>query len=301
MRVILFFVDGIGLAPAGINNPFSTTATPCLDRLLGGSRLTSEAVGKSTEVATLNALDATLGVQGLPQSATGQTALFTGLNAAKVMGRHVSGFPPEPLRRILQTDGILKKILSAGKKAVFLNGYRPEFAADLTGGNRCFAATTLINLYAGLPFYSFEDMAAGHSLYSDITNEVLHAMGFEVPYLSPEEAGKILVQKVAAYDFLLFEYFLTDMVAHKQDRSKAAECLSVIDRFVGSVIAHLDLAETLFILTSDHGNLEDLTSGNHTANRVPCLLVGAKQHQLQAPLISLLDISPFILRSLNNE
>lgn len=297
MRVILFFIDGLGLGPAGVNNPLSTTPTPCIDRLLGGLRLTGDAIGVSTELATLHALDATLGVPGLPQSATGQSTLFTGINAARVMGRHVSGFPPERLRNLLRQEGILKKILLSGKQPVFFNGYRPEFFTELAGGSRCFAATTLLNLYAGLPFYSFADMAAGRSLYSDITNEVLHGMGFEVPYVSPEEAGKALAQKSAVHDFLLFEYFLTDMVAHKQDRIKAAQCISLIDRFVGSIIAQLDLTETLFILTSDHGNLEDISTGNHTANRVPCLLVGAGHYQT-ATLDSLEDVSPVILRCL---
>jgi hypothetical protein len=39
-------------------------------------------------------LDASLCVPGLPQSATGQAALLTGLNAPELMGRHIEGFPP---------------------------------------------------------------------------------------------------------------------------------------------------------------------------------------------------------------
>jgi len=297
MRVILFFIDGLGLGPAGADNPLSTTPTPCIDRLLGGRRLTSDSIGVSTEVATLYALDATLGVPGLPQSATGQTTLFTGQNAARVEGRHVSGFPTERLRKLLQQEGILKKILVSGKKPVFFNGYRPEFYTELAMGSRCFAATTLLNLYAGLPFHSFADMAAGRSLYSDITNEVLQEMGFEVPYVSPEAAGKTLAQKAADCDFLLFEYFLTDLVAHQQDRTKAAQCITLIDRFIGSIVAQLDLTETLFMLTSDHGNLEDLSTKNHTSNYVPCLLAGAG-HRRPTSLLSLEDVSPLILRYL---
>ena len=40
-----------------------------------------------------------LGIEGLPQSATGQTALFTGINAAQLLGRHLFGFPNQPFRR----------------------------------------------------------------------------------------------------------------------------------------------------------------------------------------------------------
>lgn len=300
MRVVLFFIDGLGLAPANDHNPLHTTPTPCLERLLGGKRLTLEAVGTSTETATLLALDATLGVGGLPQSATGQTTIFTGVNAAKAVGRHVSGFPIEPLRKILRAEGILKKIVEMGKKPVFFNGYRPEFFTELNGGNRCYSATTLLNLYAGLHFQSFEDMAAGRSVYSDITNEVLQAMGFAVPYLDPLEAGRILAQNAAAHDFLLFEYFLTDMVAHKRNREKAAYCVSVIDTFLTGIVSSLNLSDTLIVITSDHGNLEDLSTANHTINPAPCLLIGAG-HNRPNTLADLTDLAPFILACLQEK
>lgn len=297
MRVILFFIDGLGLAPAGEHNPLATTPTPCLNRLLGGFDLTHEAVGVSTENATLLALDACLGVPGLPQSATGQTTLFTGVNAAKAVGRHVRGFPTDPLRKILAEKGLLKQILAAGKKPVFLNGYRPEFYELLDAGQQYFSATTLMNLYAGLHFHSFEDMAAGRSVYSDITNEVLHALGFDVPYLSPEAAGKILAENAAAHDFLLFEYFLTDMVAHKRDQQKVAYCLTVIDQFLSSILSHLDLSQTLLLLTSDHGNLEDLSTGSHTLNPVPLLLVG-QGHKTPPQISDLTEVAPFVMSCL---
>jgi 2,3-bisphosphoglycerate-independent phosphoglycerate mutase len=298
MRVILFFIDGMGLAPAGEHNPLSTTPTPCLSRLLGGKNLTIDAVGTITETASLLALDATLGVPGLPQSATGQTTLFTGLNAAKAEGKHVRGFPTEPLRNILAAEGILGKITRNGGSAVFLNGYRPEFFMQIEEYQRFYSATTWMNLYAGLPFHSFEDMAAGRSVYSDITNEVLHAMGFDVPYMSPEEAGKILADRAALHDFLLFEYFLTDMVAHKRDYKKTSYSINVIDRFLASALTHLDLSDTQIIITSDHGNLEDLSVSRHTNNPVPFLLIGAG-HENPPALSNLTQVTPYILSLLN--
>jgi 2,3-bisphosphoglycerate-independent phosphoglycerate mutase len=300
MRVILFFIDGLGLAPAGKHNPLSTTPTPCLNRLLGGRNLTQEAVGSITEHAALLALDAALGVPGLPQSATGQTTLFTGINAPKAINRHVRGFPTEPLRKILAAEGILGKASRLGLKATFLNGFRPEFFTQLENGHRFYSATTLMNLYAGLPFYTFEDMAAGRSVYSDITNEVLHAMGFDVPYVAPEAAGRILARQAAAHDFLLFEYFLTDMVAHKRDYQKTAYCLSVIDRYLESALQHLDLSDTQVIITSDHGNLEDLSVGGHTCNPVPFLIIGAG-HENPPAISDLSQVTPYILSLLFNQ
>ena len=38
-------------------------------------------------------VDPKLGVKGIPQSATGQTSLLTGVNAQGVLGYHKSGYP----------------------------------------------------------------------------------------------------------------------------------------------------------------------------------------------------------------
>jgi hypothetical protein len=299
VRVVLFFIDGLGLAPSGKNNPLSTTDTPCLNKLLGGRDLTIDAVGIPDTLAALQALDASLGMPGCPQSATGQTTLFTGVNAPKALGRHLRGFPNEPLRNILKAEGILKKIASMGKKPTFLNGFRPEFFTLLSEGKVCFSASTMLNLYADLPFYTFEDMAAGRSVYSDITNEVLHELGHQVPLVTPEAAGETLVRAADHYDFVLFEYFLTDMIGHKRDREKAAKCIDTIDRFLGSVTSNLDFGDTMLIITSDHGNLEDLSSGTHTTNPVPLLLLGPGAHTV-SPLTDLTDILPFIMNILDS-
>ena len=89
-RVVFVFIDGVGLAPASSDNPLARHSTPTIDDLLGGS-LTLER-RRLGEKVLLGALDATLGVEGLPQSATGQTALFTGVNAAAEVGNPSSAF-----------------------------------------------------------------------------------------------------------------------------------------------------------------------------------------------------------------
>ena len=93
MSIIFLFIDGVGLAPPGKNNPFSVVATPCLSSLLDGKTLTLDAADRTYDRSSLLSLDATLGVKGLPQSATGQATLFTGVNAARLLGFHLRGFP----------------------------------------------------------------------------------------------------------------------------------------------------------------------------------------------------------------
>ncbi len=87
-KLLFLFLDGVGLGeddPA--TNPFASTPMPHLTELLGGHRLVSDGFqdgdGKlltDNARASLLAMDACLGVEGLPQSATGQAALFTGKN-----------------------------------------------------------------------------------------------------------------------------------------------------------------------------------------------------------------------------
>jgi hypothetical protein len=298
MRVVLFFIDGLGLAPAGENNPLATTDTPALNSLLGGLDLTSEAAGFSGSQAALLALDATLGMPGSPQSATGQTTLFTGRNAAELLGRHLNGFPNARLRRLLADEGLLRKINEAGHSATFLNCYRPSFFAELDSGRDRFSATTLLNYYAGLPFRTFRDMQNGEAVCADITNEWFRFKGFDLPVVSPEQAGKRLANVAHRYDFLLFEHFLTDLVGHRRCREKAGALTVVLDRFIGSVLDGLELSETLFVLTSDHGNFEDLQTAGHTRNPVPLLLIGARPREIQAPA-DLTGVAPYILQALD--
>lgn len=298
MKTVMLFIDGLGLAPGGPANPLASAPTPNLRRLLSGTPLTMEAVGHHGEKAALFAIDATLGVPGLPQSATGQTTLFTGVNAAKVLGSHVRGFPTEPLRQILRQEGMTKKIIEKGYTATFLNSYRPLFFELTPDDVQYFSASTLLNMYAGLPFRTFADMAAGRAVYNDITNRFLVDNGYDVEPRTPEEAGRILATVAADYDFLLFEHFKSDTVGHKADVAAATEVIEFLDCFIGSIIDNLDLENTLLIVTSDHGNLEDSTTGSHTLNPVPLLLAGAGCHKLP-PVSDLTGVAPLVFAALH--
>ncbi|MBS4021148.1 MAG: alkaline phosphatase family protein [Dethiobacter sp.] len=300
MKVVFLFIDGLGLGPAGKDNPLSTTPTPNLNHLLGGRDLTIEAAGYSGEMAVLYPLDATLGLPGCPQSATGQTTLFTGVNAAKAVGRHINGFPNEELRKILASEGMLRKIVSAGYKATFVNSYRPEFFAIEQPEKGSFSASTMLNLYAGLPFRKFEDMARGEAVYFDITNRILPSLGHDVPPVTPELAGQRVAAVAKGYDFIFFEHFLTDIVGHKRSPENAAETIITLDRFIGSLVQSLDLQQTRLIITSDHGNIEDLTSRTHTRNPVPLLMVGTGINLLTAPA-DLTGVVPLIMQILNGK
>ena len=94
MGIILIFIDGLGL---GLDdpeiNPLLTADLSNIQNLLQVGP-TQKAVGPGIIRPNwiIKAIDARLGVSGLPQSATGQTTLFTGVNAPKITGRHINAF-----------------------------------------------------------------------------------------------------------------------------------------------------------------------------------------------------------------
>lgn len=302
MRVIVIFIDGIGLGELSPENPFVFTETPFLTTLLRGNPLTREMSGFHDKEATLGALDAQLGVPGLPQSATGQAALFTGINAPRHLGYHLNGFPNRTLRGLLAAEGIFASLREEGYRCTFVNAYRPQFFEKLKQGlpGRRHSCSTLITYYGKLHFYSIDDLKTGKALYMDLTNKLLNKMGYPIPEISPEEAGKRLIDIGANYDFSLFEFFISDYAGHLADREEAGRVLSDLDRFLGAVVEHFEPGKTLLIITSDHGNIEDLSHGKHTLNRVPVLLIGAEavRRKIIPMLHDLTDIKPAIRTAL---
>jgi len=94
MRLLFFFIDGIGLGennPA--SNPFAKAKMPIITSLLGGRHLVKNSAPYHNIRASLLAIDACLGVNGVPQSATGQAALLTGKNIPQAVGYHFGPWP----------------------------------------------------------------------------------------------------------------------------------------------------------------------------------------------------------------
>lgn len=303
MRLLFVFIDGLGLGKAEPANPFFGLETPGLSSVLGGKSLVAETSGFNGKTATLLGLNATLNIDGLPQSATGQASIFTGLNAPAYMGGHYNGFPDEKLRKILALKGIFKQLKRKGYKATFANAYRPPFFELLRRGlpgNR-YSCSTLITYYGGLRFNGLEDLKNGKALFMDITNDILKRMGFEIPLITPESGAERLAEISANYDFTLFEYFLSDLAGHMADLPEARRVISILDRFIAALVGAIDFQETMIIITSDHGNLEDLNSRNHTLNDVPALLIGDKvvRSDLIPGLQRITDLFNAVLKTLS--
>jgi 2,3-bisphosphoglycerate-independent phosphoglycerate mutase len=297
--VLFLFLDGVGLAPAGPGNPLSSVPMPHLERLLGGPLVLETVAGLGRRSApsgsdglVLRALDARLGVPGLPQSATGQTSLFTGVNAAALLGEHVTAHPTARLRQVIAEHSLLKRAAAAGKRVFFANAHSEQFWQMIREGKRRLAASTLTAMAAGVQIPTLDDLAHGRALLWDITHEIASThLGYQVPLLEPGAAGSRLAHLAAEFDLLLFESFLPDLAGHR--RIEPAWVLHRLDEFLGALLAHRS-PQTTLVLSSDHGNVEDTTTKMHTANSVPLLAVGpGAGHFRQATAIT--DVAPAIL------
>src|SRR5205823_2710229 len=132
------------------------------------------------------------------------------------------------------------------------------------------------------------------------TNAMLVEAGFDVAPRTPEEAAAVLVDVAHKHRFTLYEYFITDRVGHAQDMDAALSVLTNLARFVRAVLARVDLTRTTVMLTSDHGNIEDLSARNHPLNPVPTLAWGANAAHVRARVRDLADITPTILHILTS-
>ena len=235
---------------------------------------TQKPVSGSGPPALAYGLDASLGVRGLPQSATGQTTILTGVNAAAAMGKHLSGFPGPSLRSTLEQHSILKRVREAGLSASFLNAFGPRFF-EMAETQRRLSATSLATLASGAPFRTWADLLEGRAVVHDLTHWRVREWGYDLPLRSAEEAGAIIAQEAAKQDFSLFEYFETDRAGHDQDLERARRCLSDLDRALNVALMRLDPSSTTVIVASDHGNVEDASVKTHTLNPAFFALWGA--------------------------
>jgi hypothetical protein len=306
-RVLLVFIDGVGIGrPDAAANPL--VGLPILGSLLPGDWHPPDGGGRPDRLpvpvresplprgGVARATDASLGMPGLPQSATGQTTLFTGVNAAAQLGHHLYGYPGPVLRKILVEHAILKRAVEAGRRAAFLNGYRPLFfELGESIWDRPMSASSWNNRAAGLPFMTVQDILERRALYHDFTNREPIERGIDLPAWSPEEAGEVLVEAAAGHDLAIYEYFLTDRVGHTGDHARARSIAGGLDRFLGSAVAAADLSEQTIVVTSDHGNIDDMNSRSHTLNPVPTLVWGADAAALAARLERLEDFAGALL------
>jgi 2,3-bisphosphoglycerate-independent phosphoglycerate mutase len=291
--VIFIFLDGVGLGKNDREiNPFARFSNDFFNAFAGGEH---RVPGYLIET------DAHMGIPGLPQSATGQTALFTGYNGPQILGRHVNGYPTFTLRPYFKEKNILKVFNENGLNASLINSYSEKYLERLTHprAERMLSASSLMQKHSGKPYFTTEDYLAGKSLYMDLTNWFLRKHGLNIPMVSARSNGRKLANIAKNYDLVIFEYFFTDKVGHEQSMGAARKVLKHVEDFLAGLWEELDVDTQTVIVSSDHGNFEDLSVKTHTKNKVGTLVYGRSANIFRDELKYLYDIPRLILK-LNN-
>lgn len=265
-------MDGVGLGNPGKENPFYTDRYESFELLTGGSfDNKAEAIISNSHI--FKPIDANLDVEGLPQSGTGQTTLFSGVNAAKVIGKHFGPYPHSGIKYLLKEQSIFNAAIEAGKKPYFMNAYPPLFFKIAEKRSR-WSCTTLMVKSSGVRLNSTVEIMNETALTAEIIQEAWRdQLGIEIPIITEKEAAQRLLEVVPDYDLVLYEYYLTDKAGHSQDPDNARRVLNTLDAFLFHIIQSKESSDILFI-TSDHGNLEDLSTKSHTFNNVPLFVLG---------------------------
>jgi bisphosphoglycerate-independent phosphoglycerate mutase (AlkP superfamily) len=102
------------------------------------------------------------------------------------------------------------------------------------------------------------------------------------------------------YDFSWFDYWISDYAGHKRDMARAVELLEDFDKVLGGLAKAWESRPDLLVLTSDHGNLEDLNKRGHTNNPVPAMLLGPLETRraFSTALNDLSDFAPAVLSTI---
>ncbi|NTV45696.1 MAG: hypothetical protein HGB11_04055 [Chlorobiales bacterium] len=300
MKLVFVFLDGVGLAPRFPLNPFFHTPTKRIFDAIGAGFFYEEANLCSSNVL-FQPIDAGMGVEGHGQSGTGQFSIYTGLNGAKIFGRHHGPYLPSTLRTTLAEKNIYARLDLLGMTSCYANAYPERFiqaCLDLRENGKIRSSVLFeASVLQGLPILGANHVKNGTAISGDIINwwwgQNPRDGDLSVPVISGEEAAQNLLALSRQFDAVFFEFFLADLSGHGRIKTEPGQIIQRLDEFIGHLIFNLS-SDTLFVLTSDHGNFEDLSHTQHTLNPVPLLVVG-KDAEHFAPVTAIDQILPVLI------
>lgn len=282
MKILFLFIDGVGLREPAADNPVNPEVCPALCRLIADHGIP---------------IDANLTVEGLPQSATGQATMFTGMNAPVYMGRHCEGFPNLALRQKIEAYNLFLALKQRRKRVKFANAYLVDDVAELSA-HRYKSVTTVMGLSVPESLSNVGDLMADRAVTQDITRVTIQDRYPDIPVIVPEAAALHLFEIARRYDFTLYEFFQTDVSGHSLDYARACAVLSIYDRFLAALVRYTSAAGITLVMTADHGNIETMNERTHTRNPVPFIAYGPREAEIRARVKSLVDVTPALLRVL---
>ncbi len=270
----MIFLDGVGIGREDYQfNPFFKYKFLFIEHFFGKvPSLNNPVIINSGNF--LFPTDAALGVDGLPQSGTGQVSILCGINAPAYIGKHFGPFPYSTTIPVIKEKNIFTAVKSMGYPAAFANAYPAVFFDYLKAGKHRLSTTSMSARLSKTKLNTVTDLRKGKAVTAEITNERWNLkLGYRLPVIRPETAANRLLKIASANAFTLFEYFLTDHVGHGRYDDNISKVIAVLDAFLYAVLDRIKRDEMTLIICSDHGNFEDLSVKTHTLN--PALTISA--------------------------
>lgn len=274
MATLFFFIDGFGIGKRSKNNPLYNQGL--WKHLIGLKGLTSNNIISKKNYCVIPT-DAHLGIKGIPQSASGQSALFTGQNAPKLVEGHITGFPGETLKALIEEHSFLKRMKEKGFDVTSANAYSKKYFKEVKERNRRVSASTLTIQASKVPFRMMEELQEGRAVFMDITHHFLKLRYPHLKTIGTKRAAKNMLGLLEDHDLVMFEYFLTDYMGHRGTKQDKKLILKNLNGFLKALVQNADLKKHTIVICSDHGNIEEATSRKHSHNKVPTIVFSKNQ------------------------
>lgn len=124
------------------------------------------------------------------------------------------------------------------------------------------------------------------------------------PQMSAKEVGEKTLECIEnGFDFIVVNFANGDMVGHTGDFEAGIKAVESVDKELGAIISLAQKRGYSLILTSDHGNCEEMKNAkgemltNHTIGDVWCFLLDRRVKKIKNG--SLANVAPSILKLLN--
>ncbi|MEW6004994.1 MAG: metalloenzyme [Stygiobacter sp.] len=292
---LMIFIDGVGIGKKDfVNNPFFKFNFKTFNEYFKEfPTIDNHFIKKNNSF--IFPIDATMGIPDIPLSGTGQTSIFCGVNASKIIGKHFGPFPYSTLIPIIKEKNIFYELKKKKRKVEFVNAYPKIFFDYVNSGKKRLSVTTLSCLLSDVPLHKISDLHKGKALSAEIDNERLKTkLGYKLKILKPATAANRLIKIASKNNFTLFEIFHTDHLGHGRYIDKLEYFSKVLDEFLFKILTKLPKNMNLLIC-SDHGNYEDLSIKMHTLNPALGIASGPDAKILSSRIKALYDIKSVIM------
>lgn len=297
-NILMVFLDGVGIGKKdALINPFFKYGFKAFENIFKNiPSLNNQFLTNGTHF--LFPTDATLGVEGLPQSGTGQASLFCGFNAPKFVGKHFGPYPYSTTIPILQKESILIYFKEKYNSSFFANAYPKAFFDYINSGRSRLSVTTLTCKLTGIKLNHVTEVRTGKALTAELTNERWNQrLGYRLKVIKPKTAARRLLRIAKKYKFTLYEYYLSDHLGHLRLANEFDKLFAEMDEFLFTLLNEVDSQQMTLVICSDHGNLEDLSIKTHTRNPALTITAGKAAKAIAESVKDITQVKEAIIKS----